>query len=469
MKDLSGNFFAQLLWYCLRSKEVLDLVNSFLDPKLMPDVAYEWFVKQIRLHYIATGGKFHSIAGLSLQAEKISDDDKLDKIVFLLERVDSIEKGEGKEQIIFHLNTYIRESKFLDLHERVADLFNKNERDKAINVLAKESQEISSFTIFNERQQLVYKDFEERNKNRKEAYANRDESFDLSHESKIPTGIHALDYYIGGGVERGKSFLFMARSGGYKSTFLRWCGNHAASLGFNVVHFQAEGKKQEVLNKYDSLWTGVSNKQIEIGHLPKDKQDKILAAHKNLLSRGGDIYVSAHEQFGSFMLEQCYSTLVELSKTIRIDLIIFDYLELFNIGGFFSEKNGERMRREKIANGITNMGVEFNAATMAAYQAMDIKTDDYNNPHFIMRRSHANEFKGIIKPFSYFVTGNQTDDEYDSEIMRINIDKLRDEKGNRLFKIKMAPEFGKFYDSKNTLRLFWDISSNKAKSPIEDE
>ena len=80
-----------------------------------------------------------------------------------------------------------------------------------------------------------------------------------------------------------------------------------------------------------------------------------------------------------------------------------------------------------------------------------------------MTRSDISEFKGAIKPFSYFLTLNQTDDEYDSGTMRIFIDKLRKYKSRRLFTIAQSMENSRFYNSSKTLDYFWDEVKHKHK------
>jgi len=162
-------------------------------------------------------------------------------------------------------------------------------------------------------------------------------------------------------------------------------------------------------------------------------------------------------------IEFCNETIEELEKNHgKIHLALFDNLELFNVQNRFQNSEmGERLRRETIANKITNIAVQKKLFSFATTQANDIKPDKFNSPDFVMSRSDISEFKNLIKPFSYFMTWNVTYDEYNNNTGRIYNDKFRKYRSGQVRNICTSMETMRFYDSASTLRTFWDAKNNK--------
>jgi hypothetical protein len=197
---------------------------------------------------------------------------------------------------------------------------------------------------------------------------------------------------------------------------------------------------------------------IEAGIMPEAKLGKILKAQSDIISNGGEIYVYASESFDTMSIEACREILLDIKQLKGdIDLVLFDYLEIFTVKGQFgNSETGERKRREDIANKITNIAVELKCATIAATQSMDVSPQLYNNEEFVMTRTHASEFKNIIKPFSQFVTLNQTDDEYENSVMRLWADKFRKyKKTTKVIRIFQSLNNSRFYDAQRTLELLY--------------
>jgi replicative DNA helicase len=359
--------------------------------------------------------------------------------------------NEQLEGIMSTLESFIIDSRFRLLYDRLGDLYNEGKKDEAIKLLAKESKEIQEFRIKDNYYSTVFSGFEERQ-------SKRQIETDSVLLEKCTWGIHALDDLTRGGINKGTSALIMARSGVGKSTFLRWIGLCNARLGRRVVHFQAEGTERECLDAYDAGWTSIPLHDIEAGIMPEAKLGKILKAQSDIISNGGEIYVYASESFDTMSIEACREILLDIKQLKGdIDLVLFDYLEIFTVKGQFgNSETGERKRREDIANKITNIAVELKCATIAATQSMDVSPQLYNNEEFVMTRTHASEFKNIIKPFSQFVTLNQTDDEYENSVMRLWADKFRKyKKTTKVIRIFQSLNNSRFYDAQRTLELLY--------------
>lgn len=438
---LSDNFVIELYKMCLNSERVLDAV--------VRHVEYYFFNVEVQkkcfkflLDYKKTNDKTPTIGTISQGLPQNSE------VLEFLSRVKDVEtKNLTDDSILTQLEDFVRKSRFVALHGEVADIYSKGETDKAIEMLAKKSEQINNFSIKDNYYSSIFSGYQERYEARKRK--NTDISQIVS--DKISSGIPDMDTYLKGGFRRKTSTLIMATSGGGKSTWLRWIGAYNAQLGKNVVHFQAEGSKDECETGYDACWTGVNIDDMEIGNIAPESILKIEKAAKNIMALGGEIRVHATETFDSMWLEDCRDVLFDIQKLFGpIDVILWDYLELFKRKGSFEN---ERHRREAVANGITDISIEFNASCIAATQAMNIPKEKLNNPEFVMTRDEISEFKGMVKPFSYFLTVNATNDERDLGICRVHGDKFRKHSPNKTWRFYQALDKGRFIDIKRSREI----------------
>ena len=442
--QLSEDFLVEFFKSCITSKSVLELGIANLKDNFLPTDSHQKVWQQI-VHVYELEEVMPTIGVL---AERVKSDADAGSILVKMKACRVTDK---KDMIINQLESFLKEMRFKELYKQVGTLYNQEKTEEAIELLAKESEEIFLFNFKKDVHATVFEQFEERQTQRKQAVTNVD-------KAKIPTGIHPFDHYTRGGLSAGTSALFLARSGVGKSTLLRWLGLHAARCGFRVVHFQAEGTEREAMDAYDAGWTSIDLEEMELGNIPASKKTSIKKVRTDILNKKGEIYVVASEQFDNMSVDDCRDHLIDIEKAHgKVHLVLFDYLEIFTSKGkYFNNEGGERKRREDIANKITNIATEFQVATATATQANDIKPDKWNNPDYVMTRSDISEFKGALKPFSYFATLNQTIDEYDAGVMRLFNDKFRKYRSGQTFRIFQSMSNSRFYDSKRTLESFWN-------------
>lgn len=455
-QQLDEHFLLELFKSCLTSKSFLEVISKHLKFYYIPEENYkkifEKIVQDFELLQILP-----TIGSLTQFFSKDKDSEDLLKILL---KIRNVKVPEQKEGLLKTFEEFIINAMFVDLYVKIGNLHNEGKKDKAIKLLSEQSAIISSFSIKGTYYSKVFSDFDKRNQERKE------NNKDHLGSNKVPFGIHALDYYTRGGMDKGTSTLFLGRSGTGKSTILRWIGLCAARSGLRVVHFQGEGTEKECFDAYDAAWTSIDLEDIEFGIIAHDKIASIKKANSDILASGGEIFVKASVDFEDLTINDCKDILDEIKKIHgEIDLVIFDYLEIFGVKGkYFNSETGERKRREDIANKITNIAVITNTAVATATQANDIKPDIYNNAEKVLTRSDISEFKGALKPFSNFITLNQTDDEAENQIMRLWIDKIRKyKKPFQIIRLAQALNISRFYDSKKSLEMFWDDKLNKKK------
>lgn len=455
-QQLDQQFLLELYKGCLTSKSFLEVIIKHLKFHYIPEESFKKIFEKIvqdyeLLNIIPTIGSLTQYFSQSSNPEEA--------VLKILLKIKNISIIDQKEAILSTFEKFIINAMFHDLYRKIGTLHNEGKQDKAIQLLAEQSPLIASFSIRDSAYTTVYKDYNARQVDRKAKVK------DIN-SSKVPFGIHALDYYTRGGMNKGTSTLFLGRSGAGKSTLLRWIGMNAARSGFRVVHFQGEGTEAEALDAYDAGWTSVNLEDIEFGVIPHEKIKAIEKAHRDILATGGEIFVKASETFEDLTINEAKDILEDIEKIHgKVHLIIFDYLEIFGIKGkYFNSETGERKRREDLANKMTNIAVAFDCPVASATQANDIKPEKYNNNEFVMTRSDISEFKGAVKPFSNFITLNQTDDEAENGIMRLWIDKLRKyKKPFKAISIAQSLNNSRFYDAKKSLELFWDAINNKNK------
>lgn len=444
MRQFTTDFVVELIKISLSNPKLLRIVRDHVKYQYLYNEAQKKIFKYIFDIYDTTG-KAPSVGmcgqAYSSDEEVISTLSKAKKVV-----IDS----EQTEGIIQTLESFIVDSRFRILYDRLSDLYNEGKKKEAITLLTKESLEISSFRLKENYYSAVFRGFNSRQEKRvREA--------DVVLLEKCTFGIHALDSITRGGVNKGTSALIMARSGVGKSTFLRWIALCNCRIGKRVVHFQAEGTEREVLDAFDAGWTSIPIHDIETGLLTEAKREKILKAQRDIIGNGGEIYVYASESFDSMSIDVCRDIIIDIEQIHgKVDLVLFDYLEIFTVkGGYGNSETSERKRRDDIAHKMTNIAIEFKVAVVTATQSQDIAPALIENEDFCMSRHHLSEFKNVVKPFSYFLTLNQTSDESENSLMRIFVDKLRKyKKPTKPVRIFQSLSNGRFYDSARTLQEF---------------
>lgn len=443
-RRLSSDFVIELIQTCLKNTKVLDVCVKHLKYHYLYDEPQKKVFRFMFSNYDVT----NQVPTIGIIGQHHATDKDVINLLSQVKKI--VYNPEGIESILDTFEVFIKDSRFRVLYDKVGDLYNQGDQDEAISLLSKESGEIKEFSLSSTYYSTVFKDYEERQDSR-----GKDNETALM--EKLTFGIHELDEHTFGGFNKGTSVLHLARSGAGKSTFLRWVGLCNARVGRRVVHFQAEGTEQECLDAYDAGWTSIDLRDVEFGVIPKARREKIIKAHKNIMSSGGEIYVFAAETFDSMTVQDARNILIDIIETIGpVDLAIFDYLELFGVAGeSYTGESGERRRREAIANKFTNIAVEFKIGVVTAIQAMDLAPDLMNNPDFVYTRHHISEFKNVVKPFSYFVTHNQTRDEYENQIARLYCDKFRKYKSGQTIRFYQSLSNSRYYNSGKTLKEFY--------------
>lgn len=456
---LATNFVVELIAAALERRTVFEIVKQYLKFSYLQEEAEKKLWQWVTKRYDLTG-KVPTIG--QIQQQFVDDERVLEK----LEEIGDVEIDEngGYELIIDSFEKFIKKMKFLEVNDKIADTYNRGDKEGAWELFVKSAEDFSKFSIQDAKFETVFSDFAERQAKRK--------SEDWNFRYKIPTGIDELDYRLGGesgGPETGECVLWLGDSGAGKSQCLTSVGIAAARQGFRVAHFQLEGTKEQCLNRYDAAWTGTLYQDVKLGNITAKKMEVTKRIIKKL--RKTDIIVSSEETFNAKTLVDIRRELKEMEKMYgKIDVIIIDYLELLELGdGHRYTPSEERFRQAKLAKGMKMLAMEFNAVVHTATQSSNIPEEQKNDPEFVITRAQLNEDKGKCRPMDVFVTINQTRDERKEEIMRLYIDKAREYKSGDIIYICNNFAYARFYDRKRTIELNMDDGWGEFYDKDEEE
>lgn len=450
---LNEQFMNELLRLCFRRKDVIDVCVVNLKFHYIKSEPYKEIWQSLKNHYVNNNEipSFGTIA----QTLQSSLGKKASVTLSVLSDIKTSDLA-NQSDVLNKLEVFIRDSMSVEFYNEFAEKYKEGDRDGARALLVKKADEISSFSIIKGTSLVdkVFDGFDNRNDMRSFDHNNHTRSY-----QKVPFSIDELDLMSNGGADPTDTFCAIMRSGAGKTKFLRHVGVGAVRRGINVLHLQAEGSKKSCLNGYDATWTACLMSDIKKGSIPDDKFNSLNKIVSSMRSKGSDIYVHAFEQFGLASIADARAIVQQLLKQVdHIGLILCDYLELFDpADGIRYTPHDERFRRLSIANKFKNMAVEFECVGGTATQANDIPAKLLEDPEFVMTRSNVSECKGLVNPFSFYFSGNQTRDEYQDGKMRLYIDKLRDYKSDKVITIYQNYKYDRFYDKRKTLQALSTI------------
>lgn len=450
---LNKDFLLELLKISLRSSDVFELVKSKLDIKYLPDNSWKKIWQ--------SAYDFYTVNEIPPTIGVISQNlNNEQEILAILSKVKSLQLPQ-KEAVLTQFSIFLKQAKFLSFHDKSAELYNAGKKDLAYKELQKFVQELEKNDVEIRTYKRIFSDFEKRNEKR----LSKKEEYGVTTGIKVPFSIDELDFLTKGGMSEGDTALLLAQSGAGKTKFLRHVGVGAARKGFRVVHIQAEGTEDECIDGYDATWTGLLKDDLLVGKISPQAKLKIKKAVSVIEQQGGEIYIHAFEQFNSASMNDVRNINEDIERLYGpIDLIILDYLELFEPGdGKRYTPEQERARREAVGNKFKNICVEFKSRGISATQASTVDPKLLNNPDYVMTRYNVSEFKGVVRPFSFFITYNQTADELEEEIARLHCDKLRNYKSGQTIKIYQNYNRDRFYDGKRTREFFFKQKVNETE------
>lgn len=389
-------------------------------------------------------------------------------VLELLTQIREIEQFD--EKVVFNaLEDFLKQNMLVETVEEVVSDYNIGKKKLAEAKFVKGSKKFTGFTLVNDNLESLFHGFEKRNSVR---------IIEAAEDKlvKVPFGIDELDYHLKGGAELGDAVLFLAKSGGGKSFLLTHCAINAARRGFPTIHFQAEGKRKQCMDRFDSCWTGVVYYDVKEGRFPEGKT----ANYKNIINRVGktDVLVDCFESFKNRRtMADIYETIYKTQQTKEIKYVTLDYLELVDPADGIQYKAGdERLRQIALTRDQKDIATELNVVFVSATQSMSVKSEQFNDPDFVLKREHLGESKKKVDALDIFITLNQSEDEKKLEVtydqrsksggtktviktvnqMRLFCDKLREHESDQVIFHYQDLSRSRFYSRQISLQHFFN-------------
>lgn len=467
MEKIGVHFLNELFLSCLNKKDIIGIVCEHFKYQFIPDELKEYkkILKSIITTYTNTG-KLPSVGIISEQHKK---DTKVQEVLTEIKNT----PFPDKEILVLTLDDYIRKSMFIQLNEKLRDMYNKGQANEAIQYQADESEKIVNFTVKSNSSYFtrVFEGFNERISDKRKRQLETG-----SYNEKVKFGIDPLDVITYGGIDKTDTVLWILRSGVGKSTALKWHGISATRQKKNVLHIQLEGSEEECVDKYDQIWTASLYNDIRRGNI-NEKSDDIQKVINTMRHYGSDIYVHAFEQFNTASMIDIRNLVMDFEKIQgHVDLIIIDYLKYLHPGDgirYGASTQDVKMKKENTSDRIKNLAKEIGTRIIVADQASDVPKEIWNDPNQVLTRHNISGAKNLVDSYSYCFTGNQTMDELNHTavidnkkvpmpLMRIHVEKFRNYKlPEKPISIVTNYDKGRFYDFKLTRGKFYNPSTGK--------
>jgi len=434
---IQENFLNELFNLSFSSEKVFKIVVSNLYDR---DISKEDKAHKIILNELKKFNKKHGdiLPTIGYIEQKVSKGGEY-KLVF--KRI--LQSKPDKEFILLELGEYLKSVRTEQAIYDFTEDYKSGGIEESLDKLVKNTKEINELTL----------------ENKAESSNPFNSLFDGTPDEisnkKVKFGIPKLDSIAYGGLSENDTALFIMRSGVGKSTLLKWVGFYASYLGNSVLHFQLEGSKKEVQNKYQQIITG--NTYTEVRNMDYGvMKDKVVYDQCDLIvydERSDylqyligkmtyakekfnkfNIEVVSFEEFGmpnmSIVENKIKEYIEEFGKSP--DLIIVDSLDLMHPGdglNYGVDTFAIKMKMQNSSKIMKNLATKYKTRFVTATQADNVKFEEWNNEDFVIDRSRTAGDKSLANAFSFVVSGNRTIKEKKLGHLRFFIDKLRDYSG----------------------------------------
>lgn len=442
---LSIEFLYELYSTALRYDNVCGVLTQHMKREYLPDRYFQNLQEVINNHY-RNYKKAPSYAILS-QAFT-SDYDSIE----LINTIREYDGDQNPEIVLDMLESYLKGVELQSVYAQVGKLYNRNEQDKAEEVLKHYAEWLSGFTLKSSAFINVAETFTQRyNKNRQKELDNAHAGLKEVCRFYIPD----IDILNNGRSLRGQLSCFLASTGVGKSHIAKYIGVHGnIDDGLHVLHFQLEGSEEEALNAYSGGLIAKNAFYFEKGKISEREMKHFEKIMKQYV---GSITVRSFPRFNtrvsSLDIKNCIAEYRKINA-YSPDIVIIDSMDLLTDA---SRKiwgvEYERSKRIAVANDLKDLAADENVWIVVTYQATIENRDWLNDEKNVLTEYNCAEAKGLARPCTHLISLNQTSSERDENVMRLHIAKARFFKKGNTFKIATDYDNEVFYDAQRTLLM----------------
>ncbi len=440
---LTEEFLMDLFFTCMNNDYVLAVVMEQVKKSYLPDRDFISLFNQLRTYYKEyKKPPTYSILGQAVSRQK--------SVAALLDDIYESGNELGTEQALEQLENYIKQVRFQQAYKEAGELFNKAEHEQASLKLQEYAEWISTFSLRESEFVDVIGTFGIRFKGNRQKHNATDKQLPITRFY-----IDELDVMNNGRDLRTQLSVFLAATGVGKSHAARWIGKNACQIdGLNVLHFQLEGSRDEVVNAYSASLVKCSTFRYETGTI---RDVEIERMEEMLKEVSGKLYVKSYPKFNSHVSTvDIRNGIQDFKKRYAIspDVVIVDSIDLLiDASGRKYSENGERHKRIAVANDLKDLAADENVWMVGTYQSTIENRDWLNDEKNVLTEFNTAEAKGLARPLTHLITLNQSDRERKEHTMRINVAKSRFFEKGEPFKIATDYENEQFYDRERSLNI----------------
>jgi len=214
----------------------------------------------------------------------------------------------------------------------------------------------------------------------------------LLRNAPLSLGYKILDEYLNGGPSRKELLLFMAGSGVGKSIFMTNVAINLLMQKLNVVYITLELAEDVVAKRFDSMITGISQKEIFA------KMNKVSADLERKQSGMGKLFIKRMpESTTNANHIRAYLKEFEMAHGFIPDAVVVDYMDLMTSNQKISAEN-LFVKDKYIAEELRSIGNDFDVLIISASQMnrAAIKTDDIDQSNIAGGISKINTCDNLI-------------------------------------------------------------------------
>lgn len=440
---LTEEFLMDLFYTCMENDYILAVVMEHVRKEYLPDRDFITLHSCLRSYY----KDYKKAPSFSILKQIIANNKSA---VSLLDDIYDSASVIETEQILEQLENYIKQVRFQKIYKEVGELYNKSGHEEASKKLQEYTEWASTFNLRSSEFVDVIGTFGIRFKANRQKHNADNKMLPITRFY-----IDELDAMNNGRDLRTQLTCFMASTGVGKSHAARWIGKNACQInGLNVLHFQLEGSKDEVVNAYSASLVSCSTYRYETGTI----RDVDIARMEDMLKAvSGKLYVKSYPKFNAHVSTIDISNGIQDFKKrhgINPDVVIIDSIDLLtDSSGRKYGENGERHKRIAVANDLKDLAADENVWMVGTYQSTIENRDWLNDEKNVLTEFNTAEAKGLARPMTHLITLNQSDRERKEHTMRLNVAKSRFFERGEPFKIATDYDNEQFYDQVRTMNI----------------
>ena len=269
-----------LFYTCMENDYILAVVMEHVRKEYLPDRDFITLHSCLRSYY----KDYKKAPTFSILKQMIANNKSA---VSLLDDIYDSASVIETEQILEQLENYIKQVRFQKIYKEVGELYNKQGHEEASKKLQEYTEWASTFNLRSSEFVDVIETFGIRFKANRQKHNADNKMLPITRFY-----IDELDAMNNGRDLRTQLTCFMAPTGVGKSHAARWIGKNACQIdGLNVLHFQLEGSKDEVVNAYSASLVSCSTYRYETGTIRDIDMSRMEAMLKAV---AGKLYVKSY-------------------------------------------------------------------------------------------------------------------------------------------------------------------------------